>query len=172
MKKKLALLCVLMVAAATAAQADQQTLYEQIGGEPKMRAIAEEFTRVLLADDRTNFTFAESDIEKFTQLFFEQLSEVTGGPVKYTGRSMHESHDKLNITNEMFNALVEDLYIAFERNDVPYRLQNKVMAIFAPMQRDIVKPGAADAAKAITAGQARPAARNFQWDWVAGASLE
>ena len=147
MKKKLALLCLL--AAATAAQADQRTLYEQMGGEPKMRAIAEEFTRVLLADDRTNFTFAESDIEKFTQLFYEQLSEVTGGPVKYTGRSMKESHDKLNITNEMFNALVEDLYIAFERNDVPYRLQNKVMAVFAPMQRDIVKPGAADAARSI-----------------------
>jgi len=151
--KKLTLFCVLMVAAA-AAQAADQTLYEQIGGEPKMRAIAEEFTRVLLADDRTNFTFAESDIEKFTQFFFEQISEVTGGPVKYTGRSMHESHEKLNITNEMFNALVEDLYIAFERNDVPYRLQNKVMAIFAPMQRDIVKPGAADAARAIQPAKA------------------
>ena len=147
--KKLALLCLLAVAA-TAAQAEQ-TLYEQMGGEPKMRSIAEEFTRVLLADDRTNFTFAETDTEKFTQLFYEQLSEVTGGPVKYTGRSMHESHEKLNITNGMFNALVEDLYIAFERNDVPYRLQNKVMAIFAPMQRDIVKPGAADAARSIPA---------------------
>ncbi|MGH8243882.1 MAG: group I truncated hemoglobin [Steroidobacteraceae bacterium] len=144
---RLILLGVLMVAA-TAAQAEQ-TLYEQMGGEPKMRAIAEEFTRVLLADDRTNFTFAETDTDKFTQLFFEQLSEVTGGPVKYTGRSMRESHDKLNITNGMFNALVEDLYIAFDRNDVPYRLQNKVMAIFAPMQRDIVKPGAAEASKAI-----------------------
>jgi hemoglobin len=144
--KKLALLCTLIFSAG-AAQA--QTLYEQMGGEPKMRAIAEEFTRVLLADDRTNFTFAETDTEKFTQLFYEQLSEVTGGPVKYTGRSMRESHDKLNITNEMFNALVEDLYIAFERNDVPYRLQNKVMAIFAPMQRDIVKPGAAKAARTI-----------------------
>lgn len=151
--KRLALLCLLAVAV-TAAQADQRTLYEQMGGEPKMRAIAEEFTRVLLADDRTNFTFAESDTEKFTQLFFEQISEVTGGPVKYTGRSMHESHEKLNITNEMFNALVEDLYIAFERNDVPYRLQNKVMAIFAPMQRDIVKPGAADASKAIPPAKA------------------
>jgi hemoglobin len=150
--KKLTLFCVLMVAAA-AAQA-QQTLYEQMGGEPKMRAIAEEFTRVLLADDRTNFTFAETDTKEFTQLFFEQLSEVTGGPVKYTGRSMRESHDHLNITNAMFNALVEDLYIAFERNDVPYRLQNKVMAIFAPMQRDIVKPGAADAAKAIPPAKA------------------
>jgi hemoglobin len=147
--KKLALLFFL-TAAAAAAQAEQ-TLYEQMGGEPKMRAIAEEFTRVLLADDRTNFTFAETDTEKFTQLFYEQLSEVTGGPVKYTGRSMQESHDKLNITNGMFNALVEDLYIAFERNDVPYRLQNKVMAIFAPMQRDIVKPGAAEAARSIPA---------------------
>jgi hemoglobin len=144
--KKLALLSALLAASAAS---HAQTLYEEMGGEPKMRAIAEEFTRVLLADDRTNFTFAETDTQKFTQLFFEQLSEVTGGPVKYTGRSMQESHEHLNITDAMFNALVEDLYIAFERNGVPYRLQNKVMAVFAPMHRDIVKPGAADAAKEL-----------------------
>jgi hemoglobin len=143
------LILISLLAAAAAAAQTEPTLYEQMGGEPKMRAIAEEFTRVLLADERTNFTFAETDLQKFTQLFYEQLSEVTGGPVKYTGRSMRESHDKLNITNEMFNALVEDLYIAFERNDVPYRLQNKVMAVFAPMQRDIVKPGAANAARTL-----------------------
>jgi hemoglobin len=145
---RIAAVAVLLFAFAGPARAEP-TLYEQIGGEAKMRAIAEEFTRVLLADPRTNFTFAETDLEKFTQLFFEQISEVTGGPVKYTGRTMKESHDHLNITHAQFNALVEDLYIAFERNGVPYRLQNKVMAIFAPMERDIIKPGAAKASKAI-----------------------
>jgi hemoglobin len=153
--KILVVLCALMIPAL--AVPAERTLYEQMGGEPKMRAIAEEFTRVLLADERTNFTFAETDLEKFTQLFYEQLSEVTGGPVKYTGRSMRESHDKLNITNAMFNALVEDLYIALERNGIPYRLQNKVMAVFAPMQRDIVKPGAAAAARKLPPAPPPPA---------------
>jgi hemoglobin len=130
---------VLMLAMAAAHASP--TLYERIGGEAKFRAIAEEFTNAILADDRINFTFADADIAKFKKLIFEQLCELTQGPCKYTGRDMHETHAKLNINNAQFNALAEDLYIAFERVHVPYRLQNKVMVMLAPMQRDVVKPG-------------------------------
>lgn len=130
---------VVLMGAMAAAQAGT-TLYEKIGGAAKCRAVAEEFTAAILADDRINFTFAETDVKKFTQLFYEQLCNVTGGPCKYTGRDMHESHAKLAINEAMFNAIVEDLYIGFEKAHVPYRLQNKVMVILAPMERDIVKP--------------------------------
>jgi len=123
---------------ATAASA---TLYDQIGGGAKMRAVAEDFTAIVLADDRINFTFAQTDTKKFTQLLFEQLCNLTRGPCQYTGRDMRTSHAKLNITNAMFNALAEDLYLAFDREHVPYRLQNRVMVLLAPMQRDIVKIG-------------------------------
>jgi hemoglobin len=131
---------VLLLGTATAAQA-RPTLYERIGGEAKFKAIAEEFTNILLADERVNFTFANSDIAKFKKLIFEQLCNITQGPCKYTGRDMHEAHAKLNINNAQFNALAEDLYIAFDHVHVPYRLQNQVMVLLAPMQRDVVKPG-------------------------------
>jgi hemoglobin len=117
------------------------TLYERIGGEAKLRATAEEFTNLILADDRINFTFADSDMSKFKKLIFEQLCAITQGPCKYTGRDMYEAHKKLNLNNAQFNALAEDLYIAFDRVHVPYRVQNKLMAMLAPMQRDVVKPG-------------------------------
>ena len=123
---------------ATAARAEA-TLYEQIGGEAVLRKTVEEFVVIMEDDDRINFAFGNTDITKFKQLLFEQLCNVTGGPCQYTGRSMKESHEKLDINNAMFNALAEDVYLAFDRAGVPYRLQNKVMAIFAPMQRDIVK---------------------------------
>jgi hemoglobin len=130
--------CVLLVGLATAAQAGA-TLYERMGGEPKMRATVEEFVAVLLADDRLNFAFADTDLGKFKQLLFEQFCALADGPCKYTGRDMHESHAKLNIKDAQFNALAEDLYVAFDRTHVPYRLQNKLMALLAPMEKDIVK---------------------------------
>jgi hemoglobin len=133
---------VLLASLIAGAAEAQETLYEQMGGEAKMRAIAEEFTNVLLADPRINFTFANTDLAKFKQLIFEQFCNLTGGPCKYTGRSMKESHEKLNSTNAQFNALAEDLYIALERVNVPYRLQNKLMVLLAPMHKDIVKKGA------------------------------
>lgn len=133
-------LMVLMCAVAVAHAGP--TLYEKIGGAAKCKAIAEEFTAAILADDRINFTFAEADIKKFTQLFYEQLCNITGGPCKYSGRDMHEAHAKLAINNAQFNAIAEDLYIAFDKTHVPHRLQNKVMVMLAPMQKDIVKgPG-------------------------------
>lgn len=117
----------------------EPTLYERIGGEPVLRKTVEEFVVIMEKDDRINFAFGNTDITRFKQLLFEQLCNITGGPCQYTGRTMRESHEKLDIDNTMFNALAEDVYIAFGHAGVPYRLQNKVMAIFAPMQRDIVK---------------------------------
>jgi hemoglobin len=138
--KSLAIAASLVAAAcfASAAQAES-TLFEQIGGEAALHKTVDEFAVIVEADERINFTFADTDIPKFKQLLFEQLCNITGGPCKYTGRTMEESHRKLKATNAMFNALAEDLYLSFDRAGVPYRLQNKVMALLAPMQRDIVK---------------------------------
>jgi hemoglobin len=133
-----ALIATSLLALASSAQAEA-TLYEQIGGEPVLRKTVEEFMIIMEQDDRINFSFGNTDTAKFKQLLFEQLCNITGGPCAYTGRTMKESHEKLEIDNTMFNALAEDVYLAFDRAGVPYRLQNKVMAIFAPMQRDIVK---------------------------------
>jgi hemoglobin len=132
-------LAVLMLAATTA-QAGP-TLFEQIGGESRLRAAVDEFTNIVLADERINFTFADTDLDKFKKLLFEQICALAQGPCKYSGRDMYEAHRKLNIDNGQFNALAEDLYIAFDRVHVPFRVQNKVVALLAPMQRDVVKPG-------------------------------
>jgi hemoglobin len=121
----------------TGARADK-TLFESMGGEPALRAALDHFADLVVADDRINFTFAEANMGKFKQLLFEQLCNVSGGPCKYTGRDMRTSHAKLHINNAEFNALAEDLYISLGQAGVPYRLQNKLMALLAPMQHEIV----------------------------------
>lgn len=119
------------------ARADK-TLYEAMGGEPALRSAVEHFADLVQTDDRINFTFAEADMSKFKKLIFEQLCNLSGGPCQYTGRDMRTSHTKLNINNAEFNSLAEDLYMALDRAGIPYRLQNKLMALLAPMQHDIV----------------------------------
>jgi hemoglobin len=126
-----------LVLTSAGARADK-TLYESMGGEPALRTAVEHFADLVQTDDRINFTFAEADMSKFRKLIFEQLCNLSGGPCKYTGRDMRASHVKLNINNAEFNALAEDLYIALDRAGIPYRLQNKLMALLAPMQHDIV----------------------------------
>jgi hemoglobin len=155
-----ALGCLLLTATAVAwAGGGGPTLYDRIGGEAKLRATMHEFVLIMESDDRINFTFANTDLKKFEQLLFEQICNLTGGGCKYTGRDMYTSHAKLNITNAQFNALAEDLYEAFDRVHVPYRLQNKVVALLAPMQTDIVKnqPVPQDVAEGKVPPPPRPA---------------
>jgi hemoglobin len=119
------------------ARADK-TLYESMGGESVLRIAVDHFADNVQTDDRINFTFAEADIVKFKRLIFEQLCNLSGGPCKYTGRDLRTAHAKLSINNAEFNALAEDLYLALDQAGVPYRLQNKLMALLAPMQHQIV----------------------------------
>jgi hemoglobin len=119
------------------ARADK-TLYEAMGGETVLRSAVAHFADNVVADDRINFTFAEANMDKFRQLLFEQFCSLSGGPCKYTGRDMHTSHLKLQINNAEFNALAEDLYIGLGQAGVPYHLQNRLMALLAPMQHEIV----------------------------------
>jgi hemoglobin len=130
---------VLLLFAASVTTQAAPTLFESLGGEPALTKAVDELVVIALDDDRINFAFAQTDLNKFKQLLYAQLCELTSGPCRYTGRDMRTSHAKLAITNAQFNALAEDLYLAFDRAGVPYRVQNKVMALLAPMQRDIVK---------------------------------
>jgi hemoglobin len=135
----LATLLLVMCAAETRATT---TLFAAMGGEGVLRTAMDRFADIVEADDRINFTFAETDIPKFKQLLFEQLCQISGGPCHYTGRDMRTAHAKLMITTAEFNALAEDLYLALGKAGVSYRLQNKLMALLAPMKREIVKaPG-------------------------------
>ena len=51
---------------------------------------------------------------------------------------MKSTHAGMNINHAQFNALAKDMYAAWDKNGVPYHDQNKVMAILATMQNDIV----------------------------------
>lgn len=115
------------------------TLFDQLGGEAKLRPAVDELVNIMLDDDRINFTFAETDLPKFKGLLYDQLCQLSDGPCLYKGRDMFTSHQKLKVKNAQFNALTEDLYRAMSRVGIPYRAQNKLVAKLAPMQRDIVK---------------------------------
>ena len=121
-----------------------ETLFAALGGDSVLHNAVDRFADRVVGDPRINFTFAEADMPKFKQLLYEQLCEISGGPCHYTGRDMHTAHAKLRVTNAQFNALAEDLYIALQKAGVSYRVQNKLMALLAPMQREIVQssPGA------------------------------
>ena len=117
----------------------EERLYDELGGAAKLNATVEEFVDIMLEDKRINFAFAQADLRIFKERLYTQLCALAGGPCDYEGRDMKTAHEKLAVDNAQFNALAEDLYKAMERAGVNYRAQNKLMALLAPMQKDIVR---------------------------------
>jgi hemoglobin len=137
MLRKLLATCAMLLLCASAHAAE--SLFLRMGGEAKLKPAVEQLVAVMLEDERINFVFAQTELSKFKHLLYTQLCELAGGPCIYDGRDMRTAHAKLPISNAQFNALTEDLYIAFDRVGVSYALQNEMIALLAPMQRDIVK---------------------------------
>jgi len=63
----------------------------------------------------------------------------TGGPCYYSGRDMKSTHAGMGIRTADFNALVGDLGKTLKKFKVPKKEQGELVAILAPMKRDIVE---------------------------------
>jgi len=139
--KTLPALCVVSFAAFAplSASADEATLYEKLGGHEGVTEIISDLFDYILEDPRIAEMFADSDVPNVERLIVEQICSLTEGPCEYTGMDMDKTHAGLGIENKHFNALVEDLQNAMDDNDIPFRTQNKLLAILAPMHGDVTK---------------------------------
>jgi hemoglobin len=138
MKKSL---CAAVVAAAlfhAGPGAGAGTLYDDLGAREGLTKIVNVAIDLSLEDPRIKDTFDNTNIVRLKRLLVDQLCVLSGGPCTYEGRDMAESHASKHLTNAHFNALVEDLQIAMDQANVSFATQNKLLAILAPMQRDVV----------------------------------
>ena len=63
---------------------------------------------------------------------------ISGGGCVYTGLSMKQAHQDIDVARSDFNALVEALQAAMDAQGVPFATQNRLLARLAPLHRDIV----------------------------------
>jgi hemoglobin len=137
-KTVLTLLVVSLCVSTGSARAAETGDFEAFGGKEGLRLIARELIVLSVADPRTKEKFADFDSERLEGLLTEQFCQLVGGPCKYSGKSMKESHANMGVTPAHFNALAENLQIAMDKKGVPFRAQNRLLAKLAPMSRDII----------------------------------
>ncbi|HEY2071527.1 MAG TPA: group 1 truncated hemoglobin [Rhizomicrobium sp.] len=128
----------LLAGYAVAARADEDTLYVDMGGVDNLKKIAVDTADNFLADPRIKATFDNTNMDRFKILLGEQFCVVAGGPCTYTGRTMKDTHKGLHLGNADFNAVVEDLQKAMDKDGVSFATQNRFLARLAPMQHDVV----------------------------------
>lgn len=137
--KSLALSLTLASALASAATAQEKTLFERLGGKEAITAVVDEFATRVLADSRINQKFAQSDPVRLKAQLVDQICAATKGPCQYTGRDMKSTHTNMGVTEGEFNALVEDLVGALDKFNVPETEKNELLGELGKMKGDIVE---------------------------------
>jgi hemoglobin len=118
-----------------------ESLYERIGGEPAVDAAVILFYKKVLADDRINSFFKDTDMEsqKAKQKAF--LTVAFGGPNKYSGKAMRAAHTKAveqGLNESHFNAVMENLGATLKELGVPDDLIGEAAAIAMTTKDDVL----------------------------------
>ncbi len=119
------------------AKADD-SLYKAFGEQAGMAALMDEFLKDLLADKRMQPFFEKTNAAAFKASLANQMCQVSGGPCQYKGPDMKLAHKEMDISKANFNALVEVLQKSMSTRDIPFTAQNRMLALLAPMHRDII----------------------------------
>jgi hemoglobin len=117
----------------------QISLYERLGGAPGIAATVEDVWANHTSNPLVKARYASSDPEKVKRLVREQFGAATGGPETYTGRDMLSAHKGLNISEQEFLAVIDDVLDALSKNGVGQKEQDEVLAILYSTRKDIIR---------------------------------
>ena len=120
------------------------SLYERLGGVYSIATVIDDFIDRVMNDPRLNANPRVDEAHHrvspagFKYLVTEMLCWASGGPQKYTGRAMKESHQHLMITAAEWEAFLDDLQQTLDKFAVPEAEQAEIKAIIGSTRTDIV----------------------------------
>jgi hemoglobin len=126
------------MASATTATMTSDSLYRAFGEKPGLVRLMDDFMLRLLADPRTQPHFKSVDQGRVKAQLVDQICMALGGPCVYKGADMRALHSNLDITKSDFHALVEVLQLSMDAQGLAFHTQNKLLALLAPMHRDVI----------------------------------
>jgi hemoglobin len=127
-----------------AAEAAQPSLYERLGGIYSIACVVDDFIDRIMNYPRLNANPAVNEAHHkvpapgFKYLVTEMVGWASGGPQKYTGRPMRETHQGLNITPKEWDAFMDDFQQTLDKFSVPVAEQAELKAIVNSTYGDIV----------------------------------
>ena len=78
------------------------SLFEQLGGEPKLRVIVDDFVDRCFDDVMIGFMFQRASRDRIKRFEYQHAAEHLGGPVRYGGRPLGEAHGPHRIFGGQF----------------------------------------------------------------------
>ncbi len=128
----------------TETPAEQTSLYERLGGVFANATVVDDFIDRIMADPILNANPKVAEAHHrvppagFKYLATEMVCWAAGGPQIYTGKSMRDSHEHLDITEPEWQAFLADFQASLDKFSVPAAEQQELFAIVDSTKADIV----------------------------------
>ena len=120
------------------------SLYDRLGGIYSIATVVDDFIDRIMVDDRLNANPRVDEAHHrvlppgFKYLVTEQVGEASGGPQRYTGRSMEDTHRELLITEDEWEAFIDDFNQTLDKFEVPQQERSELLAIIESTREAIV----------------------------------
>lgn len=125
--------------------ATKATLWERLGGEKAIKAVVHDIVLVAAEDPKVNFLrggkvkLDAKGIDHLEQMLVDFVSANTGGPLRYTGKSMKDAHKGMMITDAEFDALVADMVAVLKKHKVAQSDIDELGKVVEGTRKDIVE---------------------------------
>lgn len=129
---------------ATAQEAGTMPLYERLGGLKGITVVVDDFINRLVENKQLNENPAinagrQSSPAPYLKFQVSQLiCELSGGPCKYTGKAMKESHAHLNISEKEWDVMAKEFQESLNKFEVPAAEQQALFDMVGKTKADIV----------------------------------
>jgi hemoglobin len=124
--------------------AQRPSLYDRLGGVYNIAAVVDDLIDRVMTDARLNANPRVDEAHHrvsaagFKYYVTELACEAAGGPQKYTGRAMGDSHRHLMITEGEWQAFMDDFRQSLDKFGVPDPERQELTAIVESTKEAIV----------------------------------
>jgi hemoglobin len=123
---------------------ERPSLYDRLGGVYNIATVVDDLIDRVMVDPRLNANPRVDEAHHrvssagFKYLVTEMVCWASGGPQKYSGRSMGDSHRHLMINEEEWAAFMSDFQQTLDKFEVPQEEQDELKAIVESTKESIV----------------------------------
>ena len=121
------------------ANAGTSTLYARLGGEGTIRLIAGDIFDNHMRNDAVKARYVDSDRPKVVQLVTEFICAGTGGSQTYTGRNMLDTHRGMNISEQEYLEVIDDIMAALDKNGIGDGEKQEVLMVLYSLKGEILR---------------------------------
>jgi hemoglobin len=116
----------------------EASLYDRLGGEENIRKIATSIFDNHAKNPVIKSRYGASDRDDVIRLVTEFVCVGTGGPQTYSGKNMLEAHRGMNISEQEYVAVMDDILLALNANGVAQREQEEFLMIAYSLRGEIL----------------------------------